>query len=244
MAPSPGQRWGKKRTDARRGVRDLGVTFYVEVKKATSRMGGPKVKEEKESEVEKWASIGRQIAAAMGRADEKAREDEAYCRFINGEQMMVKEDQTRGILRKNEASEWQETRVPKQGLFSAGEWGTERRRRYEESRKLEAMLLERKEGWNARSHKVLYVREVENGLQRYGSCERQKGRRKEMEMRELVEKGVEMVKAMEKRPCLRWTKKLKTRMREYYRLKRESSFAKAREAVRESCVVEKKKKIG
>ena len=203
MAPSPGQRRRKKRTDARRGIYNLGVTFYAEKKKDTSGLRGPKVRGEKKSEVEKWASIGKQIAAAMERGDERAREGAADCRFMDEQE-------------------------------------TERRRKYEELRKLVAMLLERREGWNERRHKVLYIQEVENGLQRYRCCEQQKEEGAEKKMRELVEKGVEMVKATEKRPCLKWTRKLEGRMRVYCRLKRESSFATAREAVRESCVVEKR----
>ena len=242
MAPSPGRRPGERRTDARRGVRDLEVEFYAEDKVTIAGLSGPDRVAKRESELAKWAAIGRQIADAMGRGDEEAREeDEANCRVVTCKNTMVKsEDQVREKKLRNGMRKGHEIG---EGLFSASAQTTERRRRYRESRERVGRLLERRDRWEASKNKELYVCGIENEMQRYRSGARQMDERAEEEKKELVEKGVEMVKALDKRPSLRWAGKLNSRMRAYRKLKRERSFAEAREAVRMSCVVEKREEV-
>ena len=103
MAPSPGRRPGKKRTNARRGVSNLGVEFYVEREKISYGQGGPEGEAMRQRETRKWDAVGRQIAAAMGWGDKETRKDEAYCRLIRGENETVqKEDQKRKMRERKE----------------------------------------------------------------------------------------------------------------------------------------------
>ena len=103
MAPSPGRRPGKKRTNARRGVRDLGVEFYAGREKIGYGQGGPEGEAMRQRETRKWEDIGRQIAAAMGWGDKETRKDGAYCRLIREENETVQnKDQTRKIRERKE----------------------------------------------------------------------------------------------------------------------------------------------
>ena len=100
----------------------------------------------------------------------------------------------------------------------------ERVHRYECARTRVARLLQRRDGWSRGRFKTLGVCAVERALQRYKSWE-WKDTRKEEIMRELVEKGAEMVKALEKGPCLRWVKKLQRRMHVYEQERSKRGFA-------------------
>ena len=71
MAPSPGRTPRKKRTDARRGVKDLVLTFYAEVEEAVPRVSGQKRTEKDKRNVRKWEKIGKELQGERYSREEK-----------------------------------------------------------------------------------------------------------------------------------------------------------------------------
>ena len=67
MAPSPGQHDRKKRTNARLGVQDLVLTFYLGGSEAVSEWNVPGCGDEKVREGLKWGRIGDEIRRASER---------------------------------------------------------------------------------------------------------------------------------------------------------------------------------
>ena len=85
-----------------------------------------------------------------------------------------------------------------------------------------------------KGNKGLEEKQVENKLQLYESCEGQSKGRRELEMRELVEMGVVMAKALDEGTWSRWMEKLYNRLGKYIEMKRESSFTRAEEMTQRS----------
>ena len=115
MAPSPGGRPGTKRTDATKGVDNLTVEFYRRDNEPISGLGELMLKKGREREEEKWADIGRQIAADMGRRNRQARErktrEEVDCHVIGGDEKRTREAvRSRCVVEKMEEERVKETR--------------------------------------------------------------------------------------------------------------------------------------